>query len=83
MQRNRRPLNPEHQATHLPMGGLIRHRMKRLFLILAGLLILQILVIWSVEDLTLFESVWITMTTVSTVGYGDYAPTTFIGRLST
>lgn len=83
MQRNRRPLNPEHQATHLPMGGLIRHRMKRLFAILAGLLILQILVIWTVEDLTLFESIWITMTTVSTVGYGDFAPKTYIGRLST
>jgi voltage-gated potassium channel len=83
MQRNRRPLNPEHEATHLPMGGLIRHRMKRLFIILAGLLMLQILIIWTVEDLTLFESIWITMTTVSTVGYGDYAPATFIGRLST
>ncbi|PHQ23840.1 ion transporter [Marinobacter guineae] len=83
MQRNRRPLNPEHQSTHLPMGGLIRHRMKRLLLILAGLLVLQILVIWTVEELTLFESVWITMTTISTVGYGDFAPKTYAGRIST
>ena len=83
MQRYRRPLNPEHQQTHLPMGGLIRKRMKRLFLILASLLCFQILVIWGVEDLTLFESIWITMTTVSTVGYGDFAPETTIGRLST
>jgi hypothetical protein len=64
MQRYRRPLNPEHQQTHLPMGGLIRRRMKRLFLILASLLCFQVLVIWSVEDLSFFESVWITMTTV-------------------
>ncbi|WP_375193314.1 potassium channel family protein [Marinobacter sp.] len=83
MQRNRRPLNPEHQGSHLPMGSLIRERMKRLFLLLAGLLTLQILVIWAVEDLSLFESVWITMTTVSTVGYGDFAPKTTVGRLST
>lgn len=83
MQRYRRPLNPEHQHAHLPMGGMIRHRMKRLFLILAGLLCLQILVIWAVEDLSLFESIWITMTTVSTVGYGDYAPQTYVGRIST
>lgn len=83
MMRYRRPLNPEHQQTHLPMGGLIRHRMKRLFLILAGLLCFQVLVIWTVEDLSLFESLWITMTTVSTVGYGDFAPKTLIGRLST
>lgn len=83
MLRNRRPLNPEHQATHLPMGGMIRDRMKRLFLILAGLLVLHILVMWTVEDLTLFESVWITMTTISTVGYGDFAPKTYAGRIST
>ncbi|MBD3657746.1 MULTISPECIES: potassium channel family protein [Marinobacter] len=83
MQRNRRPLNPEHSMPHLPMSGIIRERMKRLFLILAGLMSLQILVIWTVEDLTLFESVWITMTTVSTVGYGDFAPKTYIGRIST
>ncbi|HET8800814.1 MAG TPA: potassium channel family protein [Marinobacter sp.] len=83
MQRTRRPLNPEHQQSHLPMGSLIRHRMKRLFVILGGLLAAQILVIWTVEDLSLFESVWITMTTVSTVGYGDFAPQTTIGRIST
>lgn len=83
MQRNRRPLNPEHAQTHLPMGGLIRHRMKRLFLILAALMSVQILIIWAVEDLSLFESIWITMTTVSTVGYGDFAPKTYIGRIST
>ncbi|NVD36759.1 ion channel [Marinobacter lutaoensis] len=83
MQRNRRPLNPEHAQTHLPMGRLILSRMKRLFLILAALLATQILIIWMVEDLTLFESVWITMTTVTTVGYGDYAPKTMIGRIST
>ena len=83
MLRHRRPLNPEHTHSHLPMGGLIRKRMKNLFAILAGLLTVQVLVIWAVEDLTLFESLWITMTTVSTVGYGDYAPQTWIGRLST
>lgn len=83
MQRNRRPLNPEHQTSHLPMGSLIRARMKRLFLLLGALLTVQILVIWTVEDLSLFESVWITMTTVSTVGYGDFAPKTSLGRLST
>ncbi|MCG7201376.1 potassium channel family protein [Marinobacter pelagius] len=83
MQRNRRPLNPEHAQTHLPMGGLIRHRMKRLFLILVILMSAQVLVIWAVEDLSFFESIWITMTTVSTVGYGDFAPKTYIGRIST
>ena len=83
MQRNRRPLNPEHQETHLPMGGLIRSRMKRLFAILGVLLSVQVLIIWAVEDLSLFEAAWLTMTTLVTVGYGDYAPQTMIGRFST
>ena len=83
MQRNRRPLNPEHQETHLPMGGLIRSRMKRLFAILGVLLSVQILIIWAAEDLSLFEAAWLTMTTLVTVGYGDYAPQTMIGRFST
>ncbi|KPQ01944.1 potassium channel family protein [Marinobacter sp. HL-58] len=83
MLRNRRPLNPEHQLSHLPMSGIIRSRIKRLFTILGGLLIAQVLVIWAAEDLTLFESAWLTMTTLVTVGYGDFAPETAIGRIST
>lgn len=83
MLRNRRPLNPEHQETHLPMGGLIRNRMKRLFAILSALLLAQVLIIWAVEDLSLSEAIWLTMTTLVTVGYGDYAPQTLVGRFST
>ncbi|SFR85197.1 voltage-gated potassium channel [Marinobacter daqiaonensis] len=83
MQKYRKPLNPEHQMTHLPMSGIIKTRVKRLFLILAGLLCFQVLVIWWAEELSLFESLWLTMTTLVTVGYGDYAPQTLIGRLST
>ena len=83
MMRNRRPLNPEHAQSHLPMGGLIRSRMRRLFLILGSLLVTQVLIIWAVEPLSLFEATWMTMTTLVTVGYGDFAPETTIGRLST
>lgn len=83
MLRNRRPLNPEHQLTHLPMSGIIRSRIKRLFAILGGLLAFQAMLLWWVEDLTLFESVWLTMTTLVTVGYGDFAPQTPVGRIST
>lgn len=83
MMRNRRPLNPEHTQSHLPMGGLIRNRMRRLFVILGCLLITQILIIWAAEPLTLFEAAWMTMTTLVTVGYGDFAPETTVGRLST
>ncbi len=83
MQRNRQPLNPEHELSHLPMSGMIRARVQRLFTILVGLLVFQTLLIWSVEDLSLPESAWLTMTTLVTVGYGDFAPQTTIGRIST
>ncbi|HET8850704.1 MAG TPA: potassium channel family protein, partial [Marinobacter sp.] len=83
MLRNRRPLNPEHTQSHIPMGGLIRKRIKRLFALLTGLVVLQTLILWSVEPLTLFESIWLTMTTLVTVGYGDFSPQTTLGRLST
>ncbi|GGC83454.1 potassium channel family protein [Marinobacter halophilus] len=83
MMRNRRPLNPEHAQSHLPMGGLLRNRIQRLFTILGCLLVAQVLIIWAAEPLSLPEAVWLTMTTLVTVGYGDYAPETLIGRLST
>jgi len=57
--------------------------MKRLFAILGVLLLVQVLIIWAAEDLSLFEAAWLTMTTLVTVGYGDYAPQTMIGRFST
>ncbi|MGO1234022.1 MAG: potassium channel family protein [Marinobacter sp.] len=79
----RRSLNPEHSETHLPMGQMIRSRVKRLLGVLAGMIVLQILVIWAAEDLTLFESIWLTMTTATTVGYGDLSPETYLGRIST
>ncbi|MBK1888191.1 MULTISPECIES: potassium channel protein [Marinobacter] len=83
MLRNRFPLNAEHEKSKIPMGGLIRKRAKNLFMVLIALLTTHILIIWAVEELTLFESLWMTMTTIATVGYGDYAPVTYIGRIST
>lgn len=76
-------MNPEHQLSHLPMAGVIRSRVKRLFMVLGGLLAFQITLLTLVEDLTLFEATWLTMTTLVTVGYGDYSPETTIGRVST
>ncbi|WP_309045811.1 potassium channel protein [Marinobacter sediminicola] len=83
MLRNRFPLNAEHEKSKIPMGGLIRRRAKNLFMVLIALLSTHILIIWAVEELTLFESLWMTMTTIATVGYGDFAPVTYIGRIST
>ena len=79
----RRSLNPEHQLAHLPMSGIIRNRMKRLFLLLGGLVATHSLILWAAEPLSLGESFWLAMTTLTTVGFGDFAPTTAIGRIST
>ncbi len=54
----------------------------------ALLLVLLIIVIGAVgfhllEGWTLFESLYLTVTTISTVGYGDYVPSTQGGRLFT
>ncbi|MBU73745.1 potassium channel family protein, partial [Spongiibacter sp.] len=83
MMRNKRPLNPEHTQSHLPMGGLIRSRINRLFTILGGLVVTHTLILWAAEPLSFFEAVWLTMTTLVTVGYGDYSPVTPVGRIST
>ncbi len=80
---NRRPLNPKHQLTHLPMSGIIRNRLRRLFLLLLSVVIVHTLILWLAEPLNLPQAFWLAMTTLTTVGFGDLAPTTFLGRAST
>jgi voltage-gated potassium channel len=57
-------------------------------LIRAGLYLLAVFTLHSwimvkVEGLSLDEAIWLTLTTVVTVGYGDYAAETVFGRLAT
>lgn len=80
---NRQPLNPEYRLSHLPMAGIIRSRLKRLFLALGILVLIQITVLTLAEDLSVFEAAYLTMTTLTTVGYGDFTPQTTVGRVST
>lgn len=44
---------------------------------------LNVFLIMLAEDLTLWDSIWLTMTTISTVGYGDLAAKTFFGQMVT
>ncbi len=80
---NRRPLNPEHQVSHLPMSRIIRHRIKWLFSLLGLLVVFHTVFLVAVEDLTAFEAFYLTLTTLVTVGYGDLVPRTVAGRVGT
>jgi hypothetical protein len=39
------------------------------------------IVFWSIEDWSLIESFYFCVVTATTIGYGDFAPTTDAGRL--
>ncbi len=39
--------------------------------------------IWYFENLSLFEAIYLTIITITTVGYGDYTPQTFYGQVFT
>jgi len=39
--------------------------------------------IWYFEDLSFFEAIYLTIITITMVGYGDYTPQTFYGRVFT
>lgn len=81
--RDPRPIEASPRASHLPMSGMIRSRLRRLLLTLLGLLIFQTASLSLLENLSLFEAFWLTMTTLLTVGYGDLAPATTLGRVLT
>lgn len=49
----------------------------------AVLLIAGTLFYWRVEDWTPFQSLYFSVITLTTVGYGDLAPTTALGRAFT
>src|SRR5262245_11660671 len=53
--------------------------------LLVGLVVagVHVVAMMHFEDLSLRESVWLTMTTLVTVGYGDYAAKSPLGQMST
>lgn len=60
-----------------------RYEMTRTALFLALLLLLNTLSLMHFEQMSFRDAGWLTMTTVATVGYGDYAPKSDEGRLLT
>ena len=38
-------------------------------------------IFWLIEDWTFFESIWFSVTVMTTVGYGSFAPETRLGKI--
>ena len=61
----------------------IAHRLQYLFLKLLLILGLHIIAMMWFEKLSLSQAAWLTLTTVTTVGYGDLSANSFWGQTST
>lgn len=60
-----------------------RRSLLKMLLILLMLAVLHIAAMVAFEELTPFQALWLTLTTMTTVGYGDYSAGTVPGRIST
>lgn len=61
----------------------IKKRIKRLFIILFCLLALHVSAMVTLESMTLQQAAWLTLTTITTVGYGDFSASTPAGQFAT
>jgi len=57
--------------------------MLELFLFLVGVAVANILAMMFFEGLSLSDAIWLTLTTMTTVGYGDMSAQSAMGRLAT
>jgi len=61
----------------------IMRSVRKTAVLLAGLIGLHVLAMWVFEDMTLWQAWWLTLTTLTTVGYGDLSASTVAGQVST
>ncbi len=61
----------------------ILRKIKRTVAIVISLILLHIIAMIKFESLSLWQSVWLTLTTITTVGYGDLSAQTMAGQAST
>lgn len=57
--------------------------LKRSALYLSAIFLLHVLAMMALEGIAADDAIWLTATTIVTVGYGDYAAQTPLGRLAT
>lgn len=64
---------------HIDMGA----RLRRILAWLVGLVAVHVAAMMVLERLALGDAIWLTFTTLTTVGYGDFSATTPAGRTAT
>lgn len=60
-----------------------KKRLKRLTIIVTLFIMISSFFYYHVENLTVIDSIYFSITTITTVGYGDIAPQTDIGKIFT
>ena len=65
------------------VAGAIRRRLIRVVALFAALFAIHVAVMMTAEGFDALEAVWLTMTTATTVGYGDISAETPVGRIAT
>ena len=65
------------------VAGAIRRRLVRVAALFLALFVVHVAAMMALEDLSLSDGVWLTITTATTVGYGDLSAETPLGRLAT
>ena len=61
----------------------ILSKIKRTVFMIMSLMVLHVLAMMTLESLTLWQAIWLTLTTITTVGYGDLSAKTMFGQAAT
>ena len=65
------------------VAGAIRRRLLRVVLLFLALFVIHVAAMMAAEGYDLLDAIWLTMTTATTVGYGDISAKTPSGRIAT